>query len=253
MLQMSRRHCKTCGNPLHADDTHTKCVSRLGKSHADAALSGAECSHCECFSLASLHSRLAFFSEKNSASCALPFSSSQGSVRKKLRAEDLSGRRQASSCRLNAHLPRRHLRGREHLPVLFTQHDKRPSAVSNMIPFGASDGKIDDSVFLAASDAEELSGSGTDHTLLLSSSSRNTRLRVDKELIHIMTKAVNELGLEWSPLRSHREAGWTNVFSGGTIKPPANARPPSSPKFIRAYDIVARPHPSFCFSCSHIC
>ncbi len=39
--------------------------------------------------------------------------------------------------------------------------------------------------------------------------------------------------------------------------PGANARPPSSPKFIWAHDIVACPplisHPSFCFSCSHIC
>ncbi len=35
---MQRRHCKTCGNPLHADDTHSECVSCLGKSHADAAL-----------------------------------------------------------------------------------------------------------------------------------------------------------------------------------------------------------------------
>ncbi len=63
---MLRRHCKTCGNPLHADDTHTECVSRLGKSHADAAFSGAKCIHCDCFSLASLRSQLAFFSESDS-------------------------------------------------------------------------------------------------------------------------------------------------------------------------------------------
>ncbi len=42
-----------------------------------------ECSHCKCFSLASLCSWIAFFSESNSAPCALPFSSSQGPVRKK--------------------------------------------------------------------------------------------------------------------------------------------------------------------------
>ncbi len=52
---MLRHHCKTCGNPLHGDDTHAECVSRLGK-----------CSHCECFSLASLRSWLAFFSESDS-------------------------------------------------------------------------------------------------------------------------------------------------------------------------------------------
>ncbi len=83
------------------------------------------------------------------------------------------------------------------------------------------------------------------------------RNRWHEELICIMTKAVNELGLEWSLLRSHLTAGWTSVFSRDAIKPPANARPPSSPKFLRAHDIVARPpfvsHPYFYFSCSHIC
>ncbi len=132
---MPRHHCKTCRNPLHADDTHAEFASRLGKSHADAVLSGAECSHCECFSLASLRWRLAFFSESDTAYRALPFSSSQGSVRKKQRAEDLNGRWQASSRRLNARVPRRHRRGREHSPILFTPHDQRPSTVSDIRVF----------------------------------------------------------------------------------------------------------------------
>ncbi len=105
-------HRKMCGKPLHADDTHAEYVSCLGKSHADAALSGADCSHCERFSLASLRSRLAFFSESNSAPCALPFSFSQGSVRKKQRAEDFSGWWQVSSRWHNARVPRRHYRER---------------------------------------------------------------------------------------------------------------------------------------------
>ncbi len=88
---------------------------------------------------------------------------------------------------------------REHSPVLFTQHDQRPSAAaSDMILFGASDNEMDDSLSLAASDAEELSGSVTDPALLPSSASRNARLRADEELIRVMTKAVNELGIEWS-------------------------------------------------------
>ncbi len=67
-----------------------------------------------------------------------------------------------------------------------------------MISFGGSDGELDDSLSLAASDAEELSGSVTDPALLPLSSSRNARLKADNELIRVMTKAVNELGLEWS-------------------------------------------------------
>ncbi len=81
---------------------------------------------------------------------------------------------------------------REHSPVLFTQHE----AESVMISFGASDDEMEDSLSLAASDVEVLSGSVSDPALLPSSASRNARLRVDEEL---MTKAVNKLGLEWSP------------------------------------------------------
>ncbi len=46
-----------------------------------------------------------------------------------------------------------------------------------------------------------------------------------------MTKAVNELGLKWSPPRSHLAAGWTSGFSRGANKPPTNAHPLSSPKY----------------------
>ncbi len=43
---------------------------------------------------------------------------------------------------------------REHSPVLYTQHDQRPSAAaSNMISFRVSDNELDDSFSLAASDA----------------------------------------------------------------------------------------------------
>ncbi len=61
---------------------------------------------------------------------------------------------------------------------------------------------------LAASDAEELSGSVTDPTLLPSSASCNARLRAD------------ELA-----------AGWTSGFFRGAIRLSASARPPSSPKY----------------------
>ncbi len=88
---------------------------------------------------------------------------------------------------------------REHSPVLFTQHGQRPfMAASVMISFGGSDGEMDDSLSLEASDAEELSGSVTDLALLPPSSSRNARLRTDEELMRIMTKAINELWFKWS-------------------------------------------------------
>ncbi len=82
---MPRRYCGSCRGDLHADDGHSQCVSCLGKAHADAALAGSDCSHCESISLASLRTRIAFFSESDPAPRALPFSSSQGPVRKKQR------------------------------------------------------------------------------------------------------------------------------------------------------------------------
>ncbi len=49
---------------------------------------------------------------------------------------------------------------REYSPVLFTQPNQHPSAAaSNIILFSWSDGEMDDSLSLAASDAEALSGS----------------------------------------------------------------------------------------------
>ncbi len=166
---MPPHHCKTCRSPLHADDTHAECVSWLGKSHADNALNGTDCSHCESFSLASLRLQIAFFLE---AHCALPFSSSQGPVRKKQRGRGFE--RPVTSMLTPAQCPRASPSPqREHSPVLFTQHDQRPSAAASDISFGVSDNELDDILSLAASDAEELLGSVTDPALLPSSASRN--------------------------------------------------------------------------------
>ncbi len=56
-------------------------------------------------------------------------------------------------------------------------------------------------------------------------------------------------------LRCHLTAGCTNDFSQGAINPPANAHPPSSPKY-KTNQIVAHPllisHPSFCLLCPHL-
>ncbi len=142
-------------------------MSCLGKSHADAARSGTDCTHCESFSLASLCSRIAFFSESDSVPRTLLFSSSQGPVRKKQRGRGFE--QPVTSELMTAQCPRASPSPqREHSPVLFTQHDQRPSAAaSDMILFGVSDNELDDSLSLAASDAEELSGSVTDPALLL--------------------------------------------------------------------------------------
>ncbi len=160
---MPLRYCGSCRSPLHADDGHSECVSCLGKSHADAALAGSDCSHCESISLASLRTRIAFFSESDPAPRALPFSSSQGPVRKKQRGR--GSQRPVESELTPAQIPRASFSPhREISPVLFIQPDQRPSSsVSDLVSFGGSDDELaDDSMSLVASDAEELSGSVTD-------------------------------------------------------------------------------------------
>ncbi len=124
---MPHRYCGSRRSPLHADDGHSECISCLGKSHADAALAGSDCSHCESISLASLRTHIAFFSESDPAPRTLPFSSSQGPVRKKQRGR--GSQRPVESELTLAQIPRASLLPhREISPVLFIQPDQRPSA-----------------------------------------------------------------------------------------------------------------------------
>ncbi len=137
------------------------------------------CSHCESFSISSLRSRIAFFSESDSTPRALPFSSSQGPARKKQRGRGFewpeTNELTSAQCPCASPSPQR-----EDSPVLFTQPDQRPSAAASDM-FGGSDDEMDDSLSLAASDAGELSGSVTDPALLPPSSSRSARPRTDEQ------------------------------------------------------------------------
>ncbi len=193
---MPRRYCGLCRSPLHADDGHSECVSCLGKSHADAALAGSDCSHRENISLASLRSRIVFFSESDPAPRALPFSSSQGPVRKKQRGR--GSQCPVESVLTSAQILRASLSPhREVSPVLFSQPDQRPSAsTSDLVSFGGSD---DDSMSLAASDAEELLGSVDDPAPSHLPAPSAAKAGMDAELFRVLSKAVEELGLEWSP------------------------------------------------------
>ncbi len=80
-------------------------------------------------------------------------------------------------------------------PVFFSRADQCPSAaVSDMVSFGGSEDEIlDDSVSLAASDGEELSG-----------------------LIY----AVDELGLEWSPAEEPTRSRLDEWFLPGCRQTP---------------------------------
>ncbi|KAL0168794.1 hypothetical protein M9458_037016, partial [Cirrhinus mrigala] len=180
--------------PLHAADGHGECVSCLRKSHAEAALNETECPHCEDMSLASLRLWIAFFSERDSAPRALPFPSSQEPVKKKQRGR---GSKRCELSELTSAQPSRASPSpqREDSPVLFARPDL------DMVSFGRSEDDMLDSMSLAASDTEELSGSVNDPAPLPSAdtSGPRTGTGMDAELFRVLNRAVDELGLEWSP------------------------------------------------------
>ncbi len=183
----AQRHCKTCRTPLHADDTHAECVSYLGKS----------CSHCESFSLASLRSWIAFFSERD-----------RDLWGKNSGAEVSSGRWQASSRRLNARVPRRHRRESFH-----------PSSSLNMISIPL---RLQTTWSRLVRVMAKLmtaflwrlrTSSVTDPALLPSSSSHNARLRADDK------------GCQWARARTVsilRSQSWRAPYSS-RIRPSAFA------------------------------
>ncbi len=127
-----------------------------------------------------------------------------------------------------AQCPRALLSQKEHSPVLFTQLDQRPSvAASDMISFGVSDNKLDDSFTLPALDSEELLGSVDDPALLPSSASRSARLKADDELIPLCQRLSTSSGSNGLHLRNRLAAGWTSGFYRGAIRLSANVRPAS--------------------------
>ncbi len=106
-----------------------------------------------------------------------------------------------------------------------------------MILFGASNNELDDILFLVASDVDELSGSVAYTALLQSSASRSARLKADDVLIRVMSKAVNELGLEWCPPEETSRSRLEEWFLPGRHQA---LRQHSSPFFPEVHDELTK-------------
>ena len=76
---------------------------------------------------------------------------------------------------------------------------QRPATARTAVASGdeADDAAVDDSCSLLASDSEEWSGSHRSASSTQESS--RSRASVDAELLRLLTKAVDQLGLDWSP------------------------------------------------------
>ncbi|ROL54892.1 hypothetical protein DPX16_12761 [Anabarilius grahami] len=196
---MPKHYCTTCRAPLQDADGHGECVGCLGKPHADDAFTGGSCSHCESMSLASLRSRAAFF--RSDTDRALLSPSSREPARKRQRGRPVQ--RPELSELTSAQCPRASPSpSREQSLVLFSRPEQRPSAdASDFVSFGGSDDELpDDSVSLAASEPEHWVGESDDPAPLPLLEPIDHSAGMDAELFHVLSKAVEELDLEWAPL-----------------------------------------------------
>ncbi len=125
-------------------------------------------------------------------------------------------------------------------PVLFSQPDQRPSAsASDLVSFGGSDDELaDDSMSLAASDAEELSGSVTDPAPSRLPTPSAAKAGMDAKLFRVLSKAVEELGLELSPPEEPSRSRLDEWFLPGRRQAPQH-RP--SPFFPEVHDELGAP------------
>ncbi|KAL0161810.1 hypothetical protein M9458_041206, partial [Cirrhinus mrigala] len=176
-------------------------------------------------SLSSLRSRIAFFSERDSAPRALSFPPSQEPVKKKQQGR---GSQRSELGELTSAQPPRASPSpqREGSPVLFTRPDL------DLVSFGGSEDDMLNSMSLAASDAEELSGSVNDPAPLPSTDTSDPRTKsgMDAELFRVLTRAVDELGLEWSPPEEPPRSLLDEWFLPGRRQAPCQRASPFLPE-----------------------
>ncbi len=110
--------------------------------------------------------------------------------------------------------------------------------MSNLVSFGGSDDELaDDSMSLVVSDAEELSGLVTDPAPSGLPAPSAAKAGMDAELFHVLSKAVEELGLEWSPPEELSRSRLDEWFLPGRRQAPQQ-RP--SPFFPEVHDELTR-------------
>lgn len=78
---------------------------------------------------------------------------------------------------------------------------------------------MDDSMSLESSDAAELSGSYVDPNPLPSAQPSAASTGMDTELYRVLSKALEELGMEWSPPEEPTRSRSESDSSRGTVRP----------------------------------
>ncbi len=169
--------CKICAGPIEPLDHHLHCVACLGLAHAEAALDESDGGHCADLLARMLRARRdmvrgLFGVGLTAASVPLVGPPSPGGG--------------------NAVLPRRRTQRSPHSPVSCPEDCFcPPSNIEEFVSFGHEEG--DDAMSISASEKEDWAGSEPDH---LDSSEPSD---LQEELMRVLSKAVQELELTWSP------------------------------------------------------
>ncbi len=169
--------CKICAGPIEPLDHHLHCVACLGLAHAEAALDESDGGHCADLPARVLRAR---------------FDMVRGLFGVGLTAASVPLVGPPSPGGGNAVLSRRRTQRSPHSPVSCPEDCFcPPSNIEEFVYFGHEEG--DDAMSISALEKEDWAGSEPDQ---LSSSEPSD---LQEELMRVLSKAVQELELTWSP------------------------------------------------------
>ncbi|KAL0166425.1 hypothetical protein M9458_038269, partial [Cirrhinus mrigala] len=192
--EMPIKECCACGGPVELPDAHDACVFCLGRAHAEAALDGPDCPFCEEMTVKTLRARVSVILNCTPANPLPP---------PPVAAEPREGRQPraegpSDECMSTQFL---HAHHSKEPPVSFTKTSLRPSDdARDLVSFGAAEDDLDDD-----DDAMSTAASGSgDWSACLESEASHSEVReppapIDEELVKILSEAVQDLGLDWSP------------------------------------------------------
>ncbi|CAM4514717.1 unnamed protein product [Leuciscus chuanchicus] len=189
------------------------------RRHAALALSSGGCELCEELPMSTLRARLALFDAP-----AVSPSASTGPRKKKRRSQRPP--EPAAAERSTEPLPRALL---SPSPPLLPDAQRPASARTAIASEDEADhAAITDSCSLLASDSEEWSG----YHRSASSTQESSRSRssVDAELLRLLTKAVDQLGLDWSPPKAPAPNRLDRCFLPSRRQAPASRSAPFLPE-----------------------
>ncbi len=166
--------CKICAGPIEPLDHHLHCVACLGLAHAEAALDESDCGHCADLPVRARRDMVRGLFGVGLTAASVPL----------VGPSSLGGGSAVLPCRRTQRSP--------HSPVSFPEDCFRPpSNIEGFVSFGHEEGN--DAISISASEREDWAGLEPDQ---LDSSEPSD---LQEELMSVLSKAVLELELTWSP------------------------------------------------------